>query len=158
MVSGPSGINVPTGAQSRVRASGDSGTLDTIDESALGWLGPVLSTLLPANGELPPAGDMGLQGPLVIDAHWSPEDFASSSEESRVETLSALEAAEPRMFANIVNLAYNAYYTDARVLALVEEKTGFTATPPQPLGYDLEPFDPAVLATTAQREPFWRRA
>jgi hypothetical protein len=169
MVSGPSGINVPGGVDSRVR----EWTGDTVFDAAdYPWLVSVLNTLLPANEELPGAGDMGLGGSLLIDATWSP-DFVDSlewigaelpagfdelPEASRVATLSTLEALDGRQFANIMNLAYNAYYTDARVLSLIERETGFTATPPQPNGYDLEPFDPAILATTSQREPFWRKA
>jgi len=185
MVSGPSGINTPTGV-----APSDQATMDDVTsvggpdapghagsraaggaDDDFGWLVPVLDTLLPANGELPAAGAMGLVGEVLLDAQWAPEfaesldwlserlpaTFAASGLDERVEVLSALETAEPRIFANIVNLAYNAYYTNPQVLALIERESGFTATPPQPGGYELEPFDPAILATISQREPFWRK-
>lgn len=149
--------------------AGGSQGLDAQDPT---WLVPVLNTLLPVNQEIPAAGDMGLAGAVLIDAQWMPDftdslhwlerglpgGFSEADEPARVAALTVLEAEEPRRFADIVNLAYNAYYTDARVLALIERESNFTATPPQPLGYELEPFDPAILATVSKREPFWRRA
>ena len=132
----------------------------------------VLDTLLPANDEIPSAGQIGLISTVLRDAEWVPDlgealrwlsdeipgSFASASAEERLAVLTELEAAQPRLFGGVVNLAYNAYYTDPRVLALIERKSGFTATPPQPLGYEIEPFDPGVLTTIKDRQPFWRQS
>jgi hypothetical protein len=179
MVAGTSGISDPAdfsgdppqpgGATGSAAAPGASTPVTGAGADA--WLNLVLDTLLPANDEIPPAGQMGLAGIIVLDAQWAPElgealrwlsgelpgSFASASAEERIAVLTELEAAQPRLFGGVVNLAYNAYYTDARVLALIERKSGFTATPPQPLGYEIEPFDPAVLTTIKQRQPFWRQ-
>ena len=170
MVTGPAGINAPAEGEGPLPADPAEATGPAVDDAWLEWLPAVLDTLLPANRHLPAAGGMGLAGAVLADATWSPEfaealrwlghelpaGFGAADEAVRVEALRALEAAEPRRFATIVNLAYNAYYVHPDVLALIQSESGFTARPPQPLGYELEPFDPAVLAVISQRKPFWR--
>ena len=171
MVTGPAGINAPAEGEGALPADpADATTHPDVDDAWLAWLPAVLDTLLPANRHLPAAGRMGLAGAVLVDAAWSPEfaqalrwlgdalpvHFVAAEGAVRVEALRALEAAEPRRFATIVNLAYNAYYVQPDVLALIQSESGFTARPPQPLGYELEPFDPAVLAVVARRQPFWR--
>jgi hypothetical protein len=132
----------------------------------------ILDRLLPAQDELPAAGRMGLAPAVLADAATVPAlaaaleavaaqlppTFAELPGEVQDDTLRAIEGSEPAAFAGVVNLAYNAYYTDRRVLELIERRTGYTARPPQPDGYELEPFDPAVLERTRQRAPFWRKA
>ncbi len=86
-----------------------------------------------------------------------PTGFTTADQDARTEALRTLEQAEPRRFAAIVNLAYNAYYIHPDVLALIESRSGFTARPPQPLGYELEPFDPAIMTRIRERAPFWRQ-
>lgn len=171
MVTGPAGINAPAEGEGALPADpADASAHAEVDAACLEWLPAVLDTLLPANRHLPAAGAMGLADAVLVDAGWSPEfaqalrwlgaelpaGFGAADEAVRVEALRTLEAARPRRFATIVNLAYNAYYVRPDVLALIQSESGFTARPPQPLGYELAPFDPAVLATVSQREPFWR--
>jgi hypothetical protein len=173
MVTGPAGINAPAEGEGALPADpADATTHPDVDDAWLEWLPAVLDTLLPENRHLPAAGAMGLAGSVLVDAGWSPEfaqalrwlgsalpaGFDPADQAVRVEALRALEASEPRRFATIVNLAYNAYYVQPDVLALIESESGFTARPPQPLGYELEPFDPAIMATISQRRPFWRKA
>jgi hypothetical protein len=43
------------------------------------------------------------------------------------------------------------------VRRVVEQETGYEDRPPQPLGYELEPFDEALLERQRARQPFWRR-
>jgi hypothetical protein len=171
MVTGPAGINAPAEGEGPLPADpADATTHPDVDDAWLDWLPAVLDTVLPANRHLPAAGEMGLAGAVLVDARWSPEfaqalrwlgdelpaGFGAAEDAVRVEALRTLEAAQPRRFATIVNLAYNAYYVQPDVLALIQSESGFTARPPQPLGYELEPFDPAVMATISQRKPFWR--
>ena len=173
MVHGPAGINAPAVGEGALPADPADETISpAVDPAWLDWLPAVLDTLLPANRHLPPAGGMGLAAAVLVDARWAPEfpealrwlgdglpaGFGAAAEAVRVEALRTLEAADPRRFAAVVNLAYNAYYVHPDVLALIESESGFTARPPQPLGYELDPFDPAVLATVSRRAPFWREA
>jgi hypothetical protein len=171
MVSAPSGISRPdagtgTSVEGEVAARVDS------SDPRLAWVPAVLDTLLPAYEQLPGAGELGLSEMVLADANWSPEFVAAirwMSDElpdgfealdpgGRTAALTALEAATPHHFASIVNLAYNAYYTDPRVLEWIERSSNYTSAPPQPAGYELAPFDPAILSVTSQRKPFWRGA
>jgi hypothetical protein len=49
-----------------------------------------------------------------------------------------------------------AYYRDTRVLARIEQATGYAARPPQPEGYTLEPLDPTLLDVVKARGPQYR--
>jgi hypothetical protein len=132
----------------------------------------VLDELLPAQGELPGAGGMGLAVRVRQDAATVPvlavaleqalsalpTDFASLPASERVQALSELERDSPRAFVGLLNLAYNAYYTDARVLACVETQTGYSPGAPQPQGYEMAPFDERVLERVRNRPPSWRPA
>lgn len=86
-----------------------------------------------------------------------PEGFDGASEAAQVEALAALEADDGDAFARLILYAYGAYYTDPAVRAVVEARTGYPARPPQPLGYELPPFDESLLETVRKRPPFWRR-
>lgn len=131
----------------------------------------VLDRLLPAHDELAGAGTMGLGQMVVAGAGEAPhldepataviqalpDDFTDADADTQDARLRAAESADPDRFAALVNLAYNAYYTDGRVLAAVEARTGYSARPPQPEGYQMEPFDESILATIRQRAPLWRQ-
>ena len=134
------------------------------------FLRAVLDRLLPAYKELPGAGSLGLaarvEQELKVDEHWAgarkalarlPEDFHALDGTAQDGALRTLERTAPQAFAQLVELAYGAYYTDARVLRWVERETGYGARPPQPLGYELAPFDEARLATVRCRPPFYRQ-
>ena len=124
-----------------------------------------LGTLLPGEGAWPSAGDLGLaaevgaelgeDGAALLAA--LPAGFASLDAEAREAALRAIEAARPDAFERLVAAAYTAYYVDARVRRVVEQETGYEDRPPQPLGYELEPFDEALLERQRARQPFWRR-
>ena len=119
----------------------------------------ILDLLLPANGELPGAGALGLAVPVQAEALARPH--LAELLDRRVPdepALRALEAERPDAFAALVELVYVAYYTDPRVLAHLEAATGYPARPPQPHGHPLEPFDERVLATVRARTPHYRRA
>lgn len=135
-------------------------------------LSAALDRLLPAHEELSGAGAMGLAVHVSSEAarypalgvalraalDALPAGFAGLDGAAQDEALRAVEAADPLAFAGLLNLAYNAYYTQEPVLRLIERRTGYAARPPQPLGYELAPFDESVLAVVRQREPFWRKA
>ena len=122
-------------------------------------LGTILATLLP--GEPP-----WLSGEVIVDAGAAdmasddlrvlldalPPDFAPGDEAA----LHQVEVAHPLVFERLVAAAYLAYYTDPSVRVVLEQVTGYEARPPQPLGYELPPFDEALLEQQKQRAPFWR--
>jgi len=133
-------------------------------------LSAVLDRLLPPVDDLPGAGTLGLSERVRRDAASAPvvgelaarvlrglpRGYDTLDERAQVVALQEAEAADAVDFAGLVNVAYNAYYTDRRVLERLERTTGYAARPPQPLGYELEPFDESLLAKVREREPFWR--
>ena len=130
-----------------------------------------LDTLLPGDEWWPAAGALGLADRVMelagLDASHPgmvgealsalPSDFAALDPDARTREVQGLESSQPALFGVLQLLAYNAYYTDARVLDVVEDRTGYEARPPQPLGYFLEPFDESLLENVKARAPFWRR-
>jgi hypothetical protein len=130
----------------------------------------VLDRLLPAVDELPGAGALGLaetaqRDPLLDAAPGAietvlgalPADFESLDAEGQDRALRRAQDRNEDAFAILISIAYNSYYVDARVLARLERLTGYEAGPPQPRGYEVEPFDASLLEPIKNREPFWRK-
>jgi len=121
----------------------------------------VLDRLLPPNGDLPGAGSLGLAAQVPASAAQPilaalPADFLALAAAAQVAALQAVEAAGPTRFHELVRFAYVAYYRDSRVLARIELATGYPDRPPQPLGYELEPFDESLLDVVKTRGPQYR--
>lgn len=132
-------------------------------------LDAVLDTIIPARGELPGAGTLGLANAVMTDAKTSghlddiakvlealPADFAALDPSARESVLRDIERSAPQAFAMVVNMVYTAYYTQPKVLAGISERTGYNPGPPQPSGYTLAPFDDGLLAPVRDRGPLWR--
>ena len=135
-------------------------------------LGAALNTIVPAHGELPGAGDLGvadtieqalaqapalrrafIDGLRAIDLAGGEGGFVALASDEQESCLRVVEAGEPAFFATLVEYAYRGYY----VLPVVQRAIGLSGEPPQPRGHQLAPFDPALLAIQRRREPFWRR-
>jgi len=89
----------------------------------------------------------------AIDYRSGEQGFAALSGEEQDTCLRTVEQANPDSFALLVEHTYRGYY----VLLAVQRALGLSGNPPQPEGYHLAPFDPALLAKQRQRAPFWRR-
>ena len=131
---------------------------------------------IPPVDELPGAGSMGLvpeveriagkaprlndslikvMGALSLDLHAHAKGgFNSLDAEEQDEAVRTVEGAMPDDFANFLELIYLAYYGDGRV----HKRIGWHGRPPQPEGYQLEPFDESILENIRKRPPFWRKA
>lgn len=123
----------------------------------------MLGALLPGNGEWPSASDTHVATFMSGRASESPDlaralaavrdvlpsDFASRDFDARTAALRDAETRLPDAFAQIVTEAYRGYYTDPRVLALIESKTRYPARPPQPLGRAVRAADWSDLAARA---------
>ena len=130
----------------------------------------VLDTLLPGDGPWPAASAVDLAAALRADRAGDPEGriaevlaalppgFATADAGAREAMLRAIETSSAAAFERLVTLAYTAYYVEPRVRTVIERETGYENRPPQPLGYDLEPFDERLLETQKKRAPFWRKA
>jgi len=123
----------------------------------------LLGALLPGNGEWPSAGDThvatfmagraselpDLARALTAVRDVLPSDFANRDFPARTAALRDAETRLPDAFTLIVTEAYRGYYTDPRVLALIERKTRYPARPPQPFGRVVRAGDWADLAARA---------
>ena len=135
-----------------------------------------MDLIVPSVDDLPAAGELGLVDNAVEIANREKDfgdalrralsvfnldpsvraegGFAALDEEQQVAVLKALEANLPAVFDRFVDLVYVVYYNDERVHKRIGWRTGAL----QPLGWELPPFDPAILETVSKREPFWREA
>jgi hypothetical protein len=128
----------------------------------------VLDTLLPGDGPWPSAGAVDLAAAIRAEGDGEaclaeilaalPPDFAAADVGTREAMLRAIEVAHADAFERLVTLAYTAYYVAPVVRIAIERETGYENRPPQPRGYELEPFDERLLETQKRRAPFWRKA
>ncbi len=128
--------------------------------------------IIPAHDALPSAGDLGvpatieatlaqtlslrrtfLDGLHVIALASGDREFSAHSADEQDAILQTIETAHPAFFNLLVEHAYRGYYA----LPVVQRALGLSGEPPQPRGYQLPPFDPALLTIQRQRTPFWRR-
>jgi hypothetical protein len=124
-------------------------------------LAAVLDMVLPGDGVFPPASAVGLAAAVAAHDRFTlaAADLLAALEAQPATVAAALEAldaaGDPRFAAFLVG-AYSLYYTRPAVIDAVERETGYAARPPQPEGYVLPPFDPALVAVPAARPPSWR--
>lgn len=126
----------------------------------------LVDTMLPGGGGFPSAASVGCAEWLESEARFRSSvatladllssDFAGLSTDDRVAQLSAIEGKHAALFDSVTAAVYSAYYTRPAVLAALEEMSGYKATPPQPGGYELPRFDPAVLDVPRSRGSLWR--
>ena len=135
-----------------------------------------MDLIVPAVDDLPGAGELGLVdnalglanrekdfgdalrkalAALNLDPSARAEGgFAALDDEQQVMALKVLEASLPDVFDKFVDMVYVVYYSDERV----HKRIGWRNGALQPIGWELPPFDPAILETASKREPFWRKA
>ena len=130
----------------------------------------IMDRMIPAVGDLPSAGQMGLIDEIeelatkqkrfenlfhsAIAAFESNiPDFLTSSESLQDENLKTFELNTPEHFNTIRTIVYIVYYKDSRV----HKRIGWDGQPPQPQGYEMDPWDESVLENARKREPFWRK-
>lgn len=152
------------------------GGFAVLDAAQRALLRAVLNRIVPARGDLPGAGDLevgavverqmagsvrlrrlfleGLTEIGVAAQRASGADFVALDAAPQTAVLQTVEELRPAFFVALVEHTYRGYYT----LRVVQTAVGFDARPPQPLGHQLPPFDPALLDRQRQRAPFWRAA
>jgi hypothetical protein len=146
-----------------------------LDESQRALLKSVLNRLIPPRSDLPGAGDLDVGASIERSMAGSArlrrllldgltEIDISSDREHRVpfveldpaiqtSVLEHVESTRPAFFVALIEHTYRGYYT----LPAVHQAIGHDSRPPQPLGYRLPPFDPALLDRQRVRLPFWRQ-
>ena len=123
----------------------------------MNFLETLLATLLPGDADWPSgaliAADVAADAPDAVAVLAEALPGLAAGDEA---ALHAAEAAHPAAFERLVSAAYLAYYTAPPVREVLARLTGYENRPPQPLGYELPPFDPALLALQRARAPVWR--
>ena len=123
--------------------------------------------IVPAHDTLPSAGELGvatileatlaqtpplrrifLDGLRAIALASGEQEFSAHSADEQDAMLRAIESAHPAFFNLLVEHTYRAYYA----LPVVQRALGLSGEPPQPRGYHLSPFDPALLTLQRQRD------
>jgi len=139
----------------------------SLTEAEHAVLRDVMDRLVPPIDALPGAGAMGLlpeveamagqHGPFhkaligLLDG-LAAEGFAALSGPAQDDAIRAFEKAQPAVFNALLEVVYIAYYGDERVHRRIGWRTGAL----QPLGFELPPFDEAILDKTRRRQSFWR--
>ncbi len=135
----------------------------------------ILDRLIPRQGDMPGAGELGaadylddmaansaqlarlfsrgLQDIEIAAARLGP-GFERLSEERQNEALRCVEANSPEFFDALVRHAYNCYYTNPKVVELL----GLDPRPPQPRGNHVERGDFSSLKTVMERGQAYRDA
>ncbi|MDA1279776.1 MAG: hypothetical protein O3B95_06990 [Chloroflexi bacterium] len=130
----------------------------------------LLDCLIPAAGNLPSAGNMGLATEVIRLAGGQPRfwglftraiatfnstnsEFVKLTGDDQDLAIRSFEVDHPDLFGALLDISYIVYYKDPRV----HERIGWEGKPPQPDGNVMTPWDESVLDSARKREPFWRR-
>ena len=138
-------------------------------------LDAVLDRIIPAEGNRPGAGSVGVgnyvesvavgepgltrlfvQGLAAIEiaaAERGPDGFGALSGEAKDATLRSVEASYADFFDQLVLQVYSGYYTDLTVFDAI----GYTLPSAPAPGAKLELLDESLLEAQRQRPPFWTR-
>ena len=133
----------------------------------------VFNRIIPAEGDFPGAGDLGLadslepnigrtqqsirmflEGLAQIDitaVQQQGMEFSRLSGEEQDSTLRTVEQSHPAFFNELKRQCYNGYYTHPFPQNLI----GFPQT--EPGDFRPMPFDESLLEPQKQRAPFWRK-
>ena len=133
-------------------------------------LSAVLNQIVPASGDMPAAGNLGIPGfvesvaagstgkrRLLMDGLVRIElaaserggAFAALAEPAQVEALQSVAASSPEFFQELVTQTYRGYYTNETVCGALGYR------PPNREDYDPLPFDESLLEPVQQRGQIW---
>ena len=133
-------------------------------------LAAMLNRIVPAAGEMPAAGDLGIAGFVesvaagftgkrrtlldgLVQIELAASDrggsFADLSEAAQIDALRSVEASSPEFFQELVTQTYRGYYTNETVCGTLGYR------PPNREDYDPLPFDESLLEPVRQRGQIW---
>ena len=145
-------------------------TNDILSSEQRGLMAAVLNRIVPAQNEMPGAGDLGIAGFVESVAGGSPEtrrrlleglvqielaaaergaEFAALSAEAQTDALRAVESSAPEFFQYLVTQTYRGYYTNETVTELLSYRA------PNREDYDPLPFDESLLEPVRERGQIW---
>lgn len=133
-------------------------------------LAAVLNRIVPANGDMPAAGDLGVAdfvaniaaaatgrrrilldglAQIEIAAQERGGAFSALQPAAQTATLQAVAEARPAFFQELVTQTYRGYYTNQSVFGLLQYRA------PNRADYNPTPFDESLLEPVRQRGPIW---
>ena len=134
----------------------------------------VLDQIVPRDGDIPGAGEVGVALYICGEMDYSKylkaliEEVLISIEEmsqeiysqcfgilpdrSKVDVLCRVESENGEFFKELVRLCYSGYYIDPEIRQLRD----LEQRPPFPVGYDMEPFDISLLENVKNRGRIYR--
>lgn len=110
----------------------------------------VVNALIPGDGAFPKASDVGVHGVLawrireLQGAQGYGQLLQAIGDSSGEAAATQLERDHPDLFTTVRMIVYLAYYEQPEVIQVIRESGFIYNDSPQPLGYELEPFDPSV--------------
>ena len=134
----------------------------------------VLDQIVPRDGDIPGAGEVGVAvyiddamdyskhlKALIDEGLISLEEtsqgmysqcFGVLPDRAKVDVLSRVESENGKFFKELVRLCYSGYYIDPEIRQLRD----LEQRPPLPVGYDMEPFDISLLENVKNRGGIYR--
>ena len=82
------------------------------------------------------------------------KEFTDLSEHEKTEVLKQVESEQAEFFGALVRETYSGYYSSLEVIRV----KGLPLSAPQPAGYEVEPFDAALLVGVRKRGKAYRDA
>ena len=131
---------IPSRPDGRLPGAGTLGMGAVVEHAAAGT--PELAQMLTA----------GFAALEALAGRSDPKGFGALSRSSRIEALTELEKAEPMFIPTLMMLACVGYYSDERVLTVINGD----ARPPHPLGYEIEADDFSILDSVRARGKLYR--
>lgn len=141
-----------------------------LSDEQRGLLAAALNRIVPANGDMPAAGDLGIAdfvesiaaastgrrrilldglAQIEIAARERGGAFAALQPAAQTATLQAVADARPAFFQELVTQTYRGYYTNETVFDLLKYRA------PNRADYNPKPFDESLLEPVRQRGPIW---
>ena len=145
-------------------------TNDILSDEQRALLAAALNRIVPAQDEMPAAGDLGigefvasvaagssakrrnlLEGLVRIELAAAERGgaFASLSADAQTDALRAVQTTYPEFFQELVTQTYRGYYTNETVFNLLSYRA------PNRESYDPTPFDESLLEPVRQRGRMW---
>lgn len=141
-----------------------------LSDEQRGLLAAALNRIVPANGDMPAAGDLGIAdfvesiaaaatgrrrilldglAQIEIAARERGGVFSALQPAAQTATLQAVADARPAFFQELVTQTYRGYYTNETVFDLLKYRA------PNRADYNPKPFDESLLEPVKQRGPIW---
>lgn len=110
----------------------------------------VIDAMVPGDDRFPKASEVGVHGALThrLRALHGPDAYGDLlnviGEDRGTAAVHKIEQSSPELFATLRMIVYLAYYEQPAVIQAVRCLGHVYNDAPQPQGYDLDPFDPAI--------------